>query len=536
MDISNSYQSNNTLQTHPNAGGALGYDLNSEKQEIEEITQEVKKELLAKWKKSYANAQILPASIAAMHPEVVDFLLSFELVSIYDNIARQANLDAKGRSFLPHIVWQIAQAKNWNDIDQMLEARIPLVHSVHMQVVDLLKKNILDKIQLLSEKRIVQKNIIEEVSRKETQLSLTEALSQYPKLGEQNITTDQIKLRFMPSLVRPSIKNWITDFHDAMGAMKHSPIDRGNFLFHSENGKKLSPADRQKLGVILKSLDEQSLLNIDTESQAVIFDGAQENHIAPSAIGNLERANGLNLPSRNIQTQFQENNSASVRQPLYQRESISDDIVEQVQPQREARPDINLRQNQIQSQSVNQNTFRSPMPALALEPGVKYAPLAEQHLSRPTVKNELERNATISKQPVSARVAPSMPKIVENKNDFFTIAQSKPPIGSEHFNAPVSAPKKEIIASEKIQDRDSMSDELLYKTLQEKASIGKAALAQGVVSFSSAQKLPAEQGAVQSQPARTIQASPYHISPTPHLYEKKETTPKIQGNVVDLRA
>lgn len=273
MDISNSYQTNNGLPVRPSVGGAINYDLKSEKQEIEEMAQEIKKELLAKWKKSYANAQIFPAEIAAMHPEVVSFLLSFGLVGVYDDIARQVNLDANGRNALPHVVWQIAQTKNWGGLDQILESQIPLVHSAHLQLVGLLQQNVLNKIKIISEKPIVSKPVVddEKVQKKIMQLQLSQALLQYPNLAEQNITSNQIKLRYAPLPMRPSIKNWITDFHDAMGSGKHSPIDRGNFLFHSENGKTLTSAERQKLGTILKSLDEQTLLTIDSVAQVVVF-------------------------------------------------------------------------------------------------------------------------------------------------------------------------------------------------------------------------------------------------------------------------
>src|SRR6266702_124241 len=117
MDISNSYQSNSGFPAHPNSGGALGYDLSLEKQEIEKESAEIKKELLIKWRKAYANAQIFPTAVAAMHPEVLNFLLSFNLVSAYDNIAKQAGLDVKGRNVLPKVVWQITRTKNWDGLD-----------------------------------------------------------------------------------------------------------------------------------------------------------------------------------------------------------------------------------------------------------------------------------------------------------------------------------------------------------------------------------------------------------------------------------
>lgn len=286
MDINNTGQTNNSLMSaRPNTGGALDYDLKSEKQEIEEITKEIKSELLAKWKKSYANAQIFPVAIAAMHQGAVNFLLEFNRVSEYDNIARQVGLDAKGRNALPKVVWQIAQSKNWNNLDDILEKNLPLVHSAHVQVVDLLKKNILDKAREISEKAPaqVQNEIVSQTSKKEVKIPLAKALEQYPKVGEQAITTNQIKLRVISTPVRPSIKNWIADFFDVMGAKKHSPIDRGNFLFHSENGKKLSASDRQRLAVVLKSLDEEIPLLIDTENEKVIFVETGEGEEQPAS-------------------------------------------------------------------------------------------------------------------------------------------------------------------------------------------------------------------------------------------------------------
>lgn len=108
-------------------------------------------------------------------------------------------------------------------------------------------------------------------NRQIVKLPLSQALKQYPKLGEQEITSAPIKLKYFSSPVRPSINNWITDYRAALGSGGHDLMDRGNYLYHSENGKKITPADRRKLTVILKSLDENALLEIDPEKQTVIF-------------------------------------------------------------------------------------------------------------------------------------------------------------------------------------------------------------------------------------------------------------------------
>lgn len=111
----------------------------------------------------------------------------------------------------------------------------------------------------------------EAVSHPPVSMALIEGMKTFPNLGEQVISSNPIKLRYFPTPVKPSIKNWITDYHDALGQGKHGTIDRGNFLFQSENGKKLTPDERQKVSNLLKSLDEGTPLEIDGDAQKVIF-------------------------------------------------------------------------------------------------------------------------------------------------------------------------------------------------------------------------------------------------------------------------
>jgi hypothetical protein len=104
-----------------------------------------------------------------------------------------------------------------------------------------------------------------------TKISLYQALQKYPALGEQLVTAGPIKLKVFPSPVRPSIKNWIADYQQNLGAGRHGMMERGNYLYHSENTKRLTAEERQKLAVILKSLDEEEPVAINPEKQEVIF-------------------------------------------------------------------------------------------------------------------------------------------------------------------------------------------------------------------------------------------------------------------------
>jgi hypothetical protein len=271
MDINNPKNFVTTQQSDVQ----FGYDLNIEKEEINEITDEIRADLLKKWKKVYADAQIFPEAISAVHPEVRDFLLEFSRVADYDEIAKQAGLDEKGRNTLSSIVWKITQAKNWDNLENEVGAQFGAADSAKL-VAQLLNQKIINKIKFLSEKPNISRKQEEVPIRKNEKMSLSQALGQYPNLGEQVLTNNPLKLQYFPTPVKASIKNWITDYRETLGAGKHSTMDRGNFLFHGENGKRLTPIERQKVSLMLKSLDEEIPLDIDGEKQMIVFEIFQE--------------------------------------------------------------------------------------------------------------------------------------------------------------------------------------------------------------------------------------------------------------------
>lgn len=114
-------------------------------------------------------------------------------------------------------------------------------------------------------------------------LTLTMAMAKYPNLGEQSVTFNPIKLRSFPQLVRPSVKNWINDYYENIGAEKHGVMERGNFLFNSPNAKKLTNLERQQLGYILKALDEDSIVTVDAAKQEVVYPVVEKEEAVPVA-------------------------------------------------------------------------------------------------------------------------------------------------------------------------------------------------------------------------------------------------------------
>ncbi|MFH1781033.1 MAG: hypothetical protein ABH835_00215, partial [Patescibacteria group bacterium] len=93
--------------------------------------------------------------------------------------------------------------------------------------------------------KIINDNSVEQASQaKLVQITVAEAIKNYPEVGEQLITSEKIVLKNFPDPVRPCLKNWLADFTFTLGRDKHTAMDRGIYLFQSANGKRLNSQDR----------------------------------------------------------------------------------------------------------------------------------------------------------------------------------------------------------------------------------------------------------------------------------------------------
>jgi hypothetical protein len=102
-------------------------------------------------------------------------------------------------------------------------------------------------------------------------MALLQALAKFPNLGNQMISQERIKVKSQPEPVRGSLYNWIKCYRDELGIGQHSTVERGQFLFRSENGRKLQAGEREQANLILKSIEENLPLDIDPERQVIVF-------------------------------------------------------------------------------------------------------------------------------------------------------------------------------------------------------------------------------------------------------------------------
>lgn len=128
-------------------------------------------------------------------------------------------------------------------------------------------------------------------------MTIGNAIKSYPDLGEKILTSSPIKLKIFPQPVRPSIKNWIEDYRSTMGAERHGMMERGNYLFHTENTKRLTSGERKKLAEVLRSLDEDVTLKIDPDRQEIVFEQTAEE---AKPAGNTDNISNFSAQSKPI--------------------------------------------------------------------------------------------------------------------------------------------------------------------------------------------------------------------------------------------
>ena len=130
-----------------------------------------------------------------------------------------------------------------------------------------IEQEIKNKIFLLSP----QKHSLSKQNASIIKISIFQALKKYPGVGEQLITANRIRIGNNPEPIKPSVRNWIMDYRHTKGDDVYEDLERGNYLFHGKNTSKLTFPERQKLSLILKSLDNNTLLSIDTRRRQIIF-------------------------------------------------------------------------------------------------------------------------------------------------------------------------------------------------------------------------------------------------------------------------
>lgn len=208
---------------------------------------------------TFEQIEKMQSEYLSLPPNIKEKIISSETAETVLKIGRNFNLQPLQIADISRAIrsYYFGEIK-LEDFPNILAREIPVDINTARQI----SEQVIEKI-IKNESLGIDKSLID--------IPVFQAISTYPKVGEQLITSGMIKLKIFPQPVRPSIKNWIEDYRSMMGAERHGMMERGNYLFHSENAKRITFEERKKLAEILRSLDEGIALKIDSSNQQVIF-------------------------------------------------------------------------------------------------------------------------------------------------------------------------------------------------------------------------------------------------------------------------
>jgi hypothetical protein len=114
-------------------------------------------------------------------------------------------------------------------------------------------------------------NAAQEMEKDIVAIPFNEALSKYPKIKDQKITSRSITARPFLQPLKPTVKNWIMVYEKILGVSRHNEIERGEFVFRSEATRGLSEEERNVLAILFKSRDEGTKIAIDVNTNEIDF-------------------------------------------------------------------------------------------------------------------------------------------------------------------------------------------------------------------------------------------------------------------------
>lgn len=104
------------------------------------------------------------------------------------------------------------------------------------------------------------------------QQNIKTVLNENSNAQEQLITSENILLTNSGEIHKSSIKYWLMEYMQTLGAGYHSNLDRIGFLYNNPNAKKLSAEERQILGAVLKSYDDGDTLPFSETTGRLLID------------------------------------------------------------------------------------------------------------------------------------------------------------------------------------------------------------------------------------------------------------------------
>jgi len=134
----------------------------------------------------------------------------------------------------------------------------------------------------LTELKPSSKPTVPQASAKITTKNLRQIVQDNKEALNQILTSSALKIADFDQPVRGTIKNWLADYVKQKGAARHTQLERGDYLFKSDNAKKLDPQEKSLVAKILKAYDEDILLSYNEEEKTILLTEEETAAKAPS--------------------------------------------------------------------------------------------------------------------------------------------------------------------------------------------------------------------------------------------------------------
>jgi hypothetical protein len=209
-----------------------------------------------------------------------DILTSQELPKILMRIQEDYGFDDEMLAQISRLLrWLFFQKLTWEEFGMRVESVLfasegkgdrlnELLERIRREILSMNPTQYTDPEDNADEESFLSPSIDPKLIR---YLPILKALSEYPELHQQRITTEKIIVKGEREPVAPTVRNWLRVYRDELGVGQHGSIERGQFLFQGTNTKSLSAAEREIVSTIIKSLDEEEPLAIDTQKKTLIF-------------------------------------------------------------------------------------------------------------------------------------------------------------------------------------------------------------------------------------------------------------------------
>jgi len=98
------------------------------------------------------------------------------------------------------------------------------------------------------------------------------AIQENKEILNQVLTANPIKITDFEQPVRPTIKNWLSDYIKQKGTGYHDEMERSDYLFKNQNAANLPNEERTKLAKILKAYDEDSEMPVASDTKLILIE------------------------------------------------------------------------------------------------------------------------------------------------------------------------------------------------------------------------------------------------------------------------